>query len=184
MLYFWNPDDSLIPNMMIDTSPWSSCSRRSPCSSHTFSSTGPSVSSFRDFSNKNQCVIMGMFFMIWGAQHRRSHPSKMTEGEGPFGGFSVGNLRDKWKTICQLWRRFYSNWKCTAHKGQLSNVMKRWFWYFFSVGIFPGQSEWVWILLAYLKSPLQKVLGQSFTTKQVNERSHIKTQVAFVTKLW
>ena len=52
MLYFWNPDDSLIPNMMIDTSPWSSCSRRSPwspCSSHTFSSTGPSVSPFRDF---------------------------------------------------------------------------------------------------------------------------------------
>ena len=41
--------------MMIDTSPWSSCSRRSPwspwlpCSSHTFSSTGPSVSPFRDF---------------------------------------------------------------------------------------------------------------------------------------
>ena len=32
MLYFWNPDDSLIPNMMIDTSPWSSCSRRSPWS--------------------------------------------------------------------------------------------------------------------------------------------------------
>ena len=56
MPYFWNPDDSLIPNMMIDTSPWSSCSRRSPwspwspCSSHTFSSTGPSVSPFRDFS--------------------------------------------------------------------------------------------------------------------------------------
>ena len=52
MLYFWNPDDSLIPNMMIDTSPWSSCSRWSPwspCSSHTFSSTGPSVSPFRDF---------------------------------------------------------------------------------------------------------------------------------------
>ena len=55
MLYFWNPDDSLIPNMMIDTSPWSSCSRQSPwspwlpCSSPTFSSTGPSVSPFRDF---------------------------------------------------------------------------------------------------------------------------------------
>ena len=30
MLYFWNPDDSLIPIMMIDTLPWSSCSRRSP----------------------------------------------------------------------------------------------------------------------------------------------------------
>ena len=52
MLYFWNPDDLLIPNMMIDTSPWSSCSHRSPwflCSSLNFSSTGPSVSPFRDF---------------------------------------------------------------------------------------------------------------------------------------
>ena len=52
MLYFWNPDDLLIPNMMIDTSPWSSCSRRSPwllCSGHKISSTGPSVSPFRDF---------------------------------------------------------------------------------------------------------------------------------------
>ena len=52
MLYFWNPDDLLSPNMMIDTSPWSSCSRRSPwlpCSSHKISSTGPSVSPFRDF---------------------------------------------------------------------------------------------------------------------------------------
>ena len=52
MLYFWNPDDLLSPNMMIDTSPWSSCSRRSPwlpCSSHKISSTGPSVSLFRDF---------------------------------------------------------------------------------------------------------------------------------------
>ena len=38
--------------MMIDTSPWSSCSLRSPwlpCSGHTISSTGPSVSPFRDF---------------------------------------------------------------------------------------------------------------------------------------
>ena len=37
---------------MIDTSPWSFCSRRSPwlpCSSHRISSTGPSVSPFRDF---------------------------------------------------------------------------------------------------------------------------------------
>ena len=65
MLYFWNPDDSLTPNMMIDTSPWSFCSRRSPwspwstwlpCSIHTFSSTGPSVSPFRDF-----CVLIYKF---------------------------------------------------------------------------------------------------------------------------
>ena len=48
----WNLDDFLSPNMMIDTSPWSSCSRRSPWlpwSSHKISSTGPSVSPFRDF---------------------------------------------------------------------------------------------------------------------------------------
>ena len=53
-LYFWNLDDLFIPNMMIDTSPWSSCSLRSPwlpCSGHTISSTGPSVSPFRDFSS-------------------------------------------------------------------------------------------------------------------------------------
>ena len=52
MLYFLNPDDLLIPNMMIDTSPWPSCSSQSPwlpCSGHTISSTGPSVSPFRDF---------------------------------------------------------------------------------------------------------------------------------------
>ena len=62
MLYFWNPDDLLIPNMMIDTSPWSSCSRRSPwlpCSSHKISFTGPSVSPFWDFS---MCVWIGT---IW-----------------------------------------------------------------------------------------------------------------------
>ena len=38
--------------MMIDTSPWSSCSRQSLwllCLGHTISSTGPSVSPFRDF---------------------------------------------------------------------------------------------------------------------------------------
>ena len=47
MTYFWNPDDLLIPNMMIDTSPWSSCSSRSTwlaCYGHTISSTGLSVS--------------------------------------------------------------------------------------------------------------------------------------------
>ena len=40
---------------MIDTSSSSSCSRcspRSPCSGHKISSTGPSVSPFRDFSFK------------------------------------------------------------------------------------------------------------------------------------
>ena len=38
--------------MMIDNSPWPLCSSQSPwlpCSGHTISSTGPSVSPFRDF---------------------------------------------------------------------------------------------------------------------------------------
>ena len=42
---------------MIDTSPWSSCSCQSPwlpCFGHTISSTGPSVSPFRDFLNNDQ----------------------------------------------------------------------------------------------------------------------------------
>ena len=65
MLYFWNPDDSLTPNMMIDTSPWWSCSRRAPwlaCSSHTISSTGPSVSSFRDFFS---ILLVLTYFNVW-----------------------------------------------------------------------------------------------------------------------
>ena len=66
MLYFWNPDDLLIPNMMIDTSTWSSCSRRSPwlpCSGHTISSTGPSVSPFRDFCNMFTCPKVLLYWM-------------------------------------------------------------------------------------------------------------------------
>ena len=61
MLHFWNPDDLLIPNMMIDTSPWSSCSCLSPwlgCSGHTFSSAGPNVSPFRDF-------FLGILVHMW-----------------------------------------------------------------------------------------------------------------------
>ena len=53
MLYFLNPDDLLIPYMMIDTSPWSSCSRCQPGYPVTISSTGASVSPFRDFSSSN-----------------------------------------------------------------------------------------------------------------------------------
>ena len=50
---------------MIDTSPWPSCSSQSPwllCSGDTISSTGPSVSPFRDFylsSLKNPTVCLG-----------------------------------------------------------------------------------------------------------------------------
>ena len=57
MLHFLNPDYSLIPNMMIYTSSWSSCSRQSLWSPwslysvHTINSTGPSESPCRDFLN-------------------------------------------------------------------------------------------------------------------------------------
>ena len=57
----WNLDDLFSPNMMIDTSPWSSCSCRSPWlpwSSHKISSTGPSVSPFRDFFILTQFKIL------------------------------------------------------------------------------------------------------------------------------
>ena len=50
---------------MIDTSPWSSCSRKSPwldCSGHTISFTGPSVSPFRDFFDIS--ILMCLFFHI------------------------------------------------------------------------------------------------------------------------
>ena len=70
MLYFWNPDDLLIPNMMIDTSPWSSCSCLSPwlgCSGHTFSSTGPSVSPFRDFFLKSLISWGGAGSSFWAS---------------------------------------------------------------------------------------------------------------------
>ena len=58
MLYFWNPDDSLIPNMMIDTSPWSPWL---PYCSHTFSSTGPSVSPFWDFWYRSPTWVLLLF---------------------------------------------------------------------------------------------------------------------------
>ena len=63
MLYFWNPNDSLIPYKMIDTSPLSSCSRRSsrsPCSGHRIISTGPSVSPFQDFSQSTESSNAGV----------------------------------------------------------------------------------------------------------------------------
>ena len=86
MLYFWNPDDSLIPNMMIDTSPWSSCSSQSPwlpCSGHTVNSTGPSVSPFRDFLNVHKKdakqIITKPYFgdpacKIWDSARPALHP--------------------------------------------------------------------------------------------------------------
>ena len=58
MLFFWNPNDSLIPNMMIDTSPWSPWL---PYSGHTFSSTGPSVSPFRDFLYCSSTWVLLLF---------------------------------------------------------------------------------------------------------------------------
>ena len=72
MLYFRNPDDLLIPNMMIDTSPWPSYSRQSPwlpCSGHMISSTGPSVSPFRDFFLLKLTKVSKFqnksYFMVW-----------------------------------------------------------------------------------------------------------------------
>ena len=51
---------------MIDTSPWPSCSRQSPwlpCSGHTISSTGPSVSPFRDFFTASASTGLSDLFL-------------------------------------------------------------------------------------------------------------------------
>ena len=55
MLYFLNPDDSLIPNMMIDTSPWPSCSRQSPWL----------VTLFRSYNQfyRAECITISGFFI-------------------------------------------------------------------------------------------------------------------------
>ena len=74
MLYFWNPDYSLIPNMMIDTSPWSPCSRRSPWSPwllssvHAIRSTGPNVSLDQPHKHENMiiwCMQLGHSFHLF-----------------------------------------------------------------------------------------------------------------------
>ena len=74
MLYFWNPDYSLIPNMMIDTSPWSPCSRRSPWSPwllssvHAIRSTGPNVSLDQPHKHENMiiwCKQLGHSFHLF-----------------------------------------------------------------------------------------------------------------------
>ena len=59
----FTPDDLLIPNMMIDISPWSSCSCQSPwlpCFGHTISSTGP----FRDFLFDRQVSLTNQHAQI------------------------------------------------------------------------------------------------------------------------
>ena len=50
MLYFWNPNDSLISNMMMIPTPSPSCSYWSPFFGHRINSRGPSVSPFSWFS--------------------------------------------------------------------------------------------------------------------------------------
>ena len=54
-------DQKILMTPLIDTSPWSYCSRQSswlPCSGHTISSTEASVSPFRDF-------LIGMVYFLW-----------------------------------------------------------------------------------------------------------------------
>ena len=73
MLYFLNPGDLLIPNMMIDTSPWSSCSRWSPwspwlpCSSQTISFYNKFILTFLDMDLRRSEFTFPRFeFIIYG----------------------------------------------------------------------------------------------------------------------
>ena len=65
MLYFWNPDDSLIPNMMIDTSPWSSCSRRSAVTLVTL------IQSYIQFYRAECNTVSGFFLFLWTPWHQK-----------------------------------------------------------------------------------------------------------------
>ena len=58
MLYFLNLDDSFIPNMMIDTSPWSSCSRWSPVTLVTL------IRSYNQFY-RAECITVSGFFSVF-----------------------------------------------------------------------------------------------------------------------
>ena len=68
--------------IMIDTSPWSSCSCQSPwlpCFGHTISSTGPSVSPFRDFFLIKPLfliIIQKLFFSACKKGRRKSWKGK------------------------------------------------------------------------------------------------------------
>ena len=52
MPLFWNPDDSFISNMMIDTSPWSFCPRRSPWL-------------YNEFYRAECITVSGFFLLHW-----------------------------------------------------------------------------------------------------------------------
>ena len=108
MLYFWNPDNSLIPNMMIDTSPWSSCSRRSPwlpCSSHKIC-FGPPTAESKNLKNHVNFDVGDLFFRspaLWSSQNVFGPPTagravvdiKDREVDGPGSPLS-SRLRWKW----------------------------------------------------------------------------------------
>ena len=68
MLHFWNPDDLLIPNMMIDTSPWSSCSRRSPWSVVTLVTLVTLYQSYIQFY-RAECITVSGFLDYWLLVH-------------------------------------------------------------------------------------------------------------------
>ena len=104
-IYFWNPDDALIPNMMIDTSPWSSCSRRSPwstwspwlpcsSSSHTFSSTGQSVSP--DFF-KSLCQILFLNYYMCTSIKIYSHEMRIKQFEKKI---AASNVKIPFEIFC------------------------------------------------------------------------------------
>ena len=46
VLYFWNPDDSSIPRMMVDTSPWSAASAPSAPSSFLYRHKSPLLTQY------------------------------------------------------------------------------------------------------------------------------------------
>ena len=150
MLYFWNPDDLLIPNMTRDTSPWSSCSSQSPwlpCSGHTISSTGPSVSPFRDFYKRT-----------WSGEIKfsiKAHNWRCDAIASPvifrnFVSFGANYVDHNWKhdsaklSLCYIFRvleilrKTMKNLGFTSQEAPLTSVAAPlWFWIF----LFWGEIE-------------------------------------------
>ena len=94
--------------MMIDTSPWSSCSCQSPwlpCSGHTVSSTGPSVSPFRDFCFRLRLLSTNWkMIRCWGAAAALQGTTQWCREKGRPLSFPASKKGDNW--VCE--RTFFS----------------------------------------------------------------------------
>ena len=116
MLYFWNPDDSLIPNMMLDTSPSSSCSRRSPrspCSGHRISSKRHVWREIFMWICEIQPSLNQSFFLLsftsspFFQADQRFNPSKISPFSSPIFVSSADQIFSLFKLCLSPWTEYF-----------------------------------------------------------------------------